>query len=343
MKVTSTGFTVAEYCGQMNAGSIVVNREYQRSNRVWPPAARSYLIDTILLGFPMPKLSLYQKTDLKTRQTIKEIVDGQQRSQAISDFFNDRLRLSGPTSFRGKLYSQLEEDEQQRFLNYEVIADVFAAATQQQIRESFRRINSYNVPLNPAEVRHATFQGEFKWFVYSVTQAYSQALKDTKILTENQLVRMADAALIADILYAREHGHVSASDKQLRDIYEKYEDSFPDQERIRHELDQVFSIYLELWPFLSPSMLKPYIFFSLFVAIWHRQFGVPILREARAGHVRGIQDLQRAALGLSNLGSALEDNKSRGEFGEFVEACAGATNRVKQRKIRFEYLFRALG
>ena len=72
---------------------IRVNRNYQRSEKVWPPAAKSFLIETILLGYPVPKLSLYQITDLKTRRTVKEIVDGQQRTLTIKAFFDNRLRL----------------------------------------------------------------------------------------------------------------------------------------------------------------------------------------------------------------------------------------------------------
>src|ERR1035438_1261550 len=108
MQVTASNFTVAEYCEQMRGGGIVVNHDYQRSDKVWPPAARSYLIETILLGYPMPKLALHQTTDLKTRRTKKEIVDGQQRSQAIFDFFEDKLRLSGNTEFARRTYSQLD-------------------------------------------------------------------------------------------------------------------------------------------------------------------------------------------------------------------------------------------
>ena len=47
MRVTSSTFTIAEYCQQMKDKGIIVNHEYQRSEKVWPPAARSYLIDTV--------------------------------------------------------------------------------------------------------------------------------------------------------------------------------------------------------------------------------------------------------------------------------------------------------
>ena len=43
----------------MTERAISVNRNYQRSNAIWPAAARSFLIDSMLCGFPIPKLSLY--------------------------------------------------------------------------------------------------------------------------------------------------------------------------------------------------------------------------------------------------------------------------------------------
>ena len=199
MQVTPSTFTIAEYCGQMTAGAIVVNKDYQRSSKVWPPAAKSFLIDTILCGFPMPKMSLYQKTDLKSRKTIKEIVDGQQRSETIRAFYVDELRISGHSEVAGKRFKQLEEEHQQRFLSYMLPVDVFVGATDSEIREVFRRINSYNVPLNPPEKRHAAYQGLFKWFVLEQCQKYAQPLKDLGVLTESQISRMADASLITEI------------------------------------------------------------------------------------------------------------------------------------------------
>ncbi|MGC9196887.1 MAG: DUF262 domain-containing protein [Syntrophobacteraceae bacterium] len=74
---------------------IIVNHEYQRSDKDGLRPSRSYLIETILLGFPIPKLSLYRTTDLKTKKTKKEIVDGQQRSRVIFDFLEATFHLTG--------------------------------------------------------------------------------------------------------------------------------------------------------------------------------------------------------------------------------------------------------
>ena len=89
-----TNMTVADYCLAMDRHEITVNKEYQRSDKVWPDSARSYLIESILLGYPLPKFYLNSITDVKHRKTSKEIVDGQQRSRAIHDFYNDQFKLS---------------------------------------------------------------------------------------------------------------------------------------------------------------------------------------------------------------------------------------------------------
>ncbi len=229
MQVTSTSFTIAEYSDQMHAGTIVINRNYQRTDAVWPPAARSYLIDTILKGFPMPKFSLSQQTDLKSRKTVKEIVDGQQRSKAILDFFDGKLRLSGKSEFSGKLFSQLEPEDQQRFIDYSITADVFVGATENEIREVFRRMNSYTVPLNPQEKRHATHQGDFKWFIVEMTRKYAGALKSIGVFSERQLSRMADAALLSEIVMAITKGIETSSQRKIDAFYSEKDPEFTEE------------------------------------------------------------------------------------------------------------------
>jgi hypothetical protein len=121
MEVIPAAYSVAEYCQQMARREIRVNQEYQRSDKVWPPPARSFLIETMLLGYPMPKLSLHQVTDVRSRTSTKEVVDGQQRSKAIFGYFNDEFRLSRSLELediRGKRFSDLDEEYQHKFLDY---------------------------------------------------------------------------------------------------------------------------------------------------------------------------------------------------------------------------------
>jgi len=344
MQVTPSTFTIAEYCQQMREKSIVVNHDYQRSDQVWPPAARSYLIETILLGFPIPKLSLYQTTDLKTKKTRKEIVDGQQRSQAISDFLEGTFRLSGKGPFCGKVFSQLEESEQQRFVDYAVTVDVFVGATSNEIRQVFRRMNSYTVPLNKQEQRHATHQGELKWFIVDAVEKYSEALKKIGVFKEKQLSRMADAALLSDVVFTIINGIGNASDKSLDNFYAENEAAFLSADGLRGRLTSAMDVIVG-WPDIYGSaLMKSYNFYSLMLAISHA------LKPIETGNFNEIYprqaplkiDPQFALPNLTSLTAAVDDPANYPQFAEFVEACAGATTRIKQRKARFYWLSRAL-
>ena len=64
-----------DYRDALLRGDIIINRDinrdYQRSSRVWPDMAKSYLMETILRDFPIPKLFLHQTQDTKTRKPIR--------------------------------------------------------------------------------------------------------------------------------------------------------------------------------------------------------------------------------------------------------------------------------
>ena len=345
MQVTSSSFTVAEYCNQMEDNKIVVNRDYQRSAKVWPPAARSYLIDTILLGFPIPKLSLYQRTDLKSRQTIKEIVDGQQRSEAILGFYNDEFRISGKSQFSGKRFSQLDEETQVRFLDYQLSVDVFVSATERDIRQMFRRINSYTVPLNRQEYRHATYQGEFKWFIVDLTEQYAQLLKDIGVFNENQLSRMRDAELISEIIMATSDGIASASQNKLDAFYEEHDANFEESEAVSRQLNDALT-YIANWKQLHNSpLMKPYNFYSLILAVLHTLRPTERLADLEPNIALSISALgdDQVITNLSLLAASLEDPENYKNLSDFVEAGSSATTTLKNRTIRFRYFLKALG
>ena len=120
--------SVGDYCKSLNDGLITVNEEYQRNAGIWAAYARSFFIESILLEYPIPKIFLYSKVDLKSRSTIKEIVDGQQRSHSLQNFYNKRFRLSSKIDteeLRGLNYNQLSEEYQSKFISYSLPIDEF--------------------------------------------------------------------------------------------------------------------------------------------------------------------------------------------------------------------------
>jgi hypothetical protein len=343
MKVIPTQFTVAEYCNQMKNGDIIVNRDYQRSNKVWPPAARSYLIDTILLGFPVPKLSLYQQLDVKSKKSYKEIVDGQQRSQAILDFFNNELRISGKSEFTGKTFEQLDDEDKAHFLEYSLSTDVFVNANENDIRQVFRRINAYTVPLNPQELRHAEYQGDFKWYMVDLTERYAPILKDIGVFSEQLLSRMNDAQLLTEIIMAIQLGIVNSDNRNIDKFYAEYDHEFPYKQEIEARFANIFKWFLHFKSIHRSNLTKQYNFYSLALAITHTLNPTDAL-----SHIYPVtmqQEFQRdiVSTNLSILQTVLDESEGyEAKFSDFIKACSAGTNRIEQRTTRFKYYCRAL-
>jgi len=345
MKSLSTSYTVADYCNDMNSHEIVVNRDYQRSDKVWPPVARSYLIESILLDYPIPKLFLYPITDLKSKKTIKEIVDGQQRSQAIVDFYNNILRISVKSTYleaRGKLYQQLDEELQSNFLSYSLSVDLLQQATPDEIRESFRRMNSYTVPLNPEEVRHAVYQGDFKWFVNELSSKYDKTFANLGVFTNKQLIRMVDFKLIAEIIDAYLYGITNSSKRRLDNLYESFDSEFPRKDEIEERINKAMDFIIDLKEIHNGPLMKPYNIYSFILAINHVHSPIETLnREYEAP--RGYSpERDKVISNLSMLAEALNNDETPKKYKDFVMANTSKTNGALHRSKRFKWFCKAL-
>lgn len=75
-------------------GLLKVDNSFQR-NYVWINKNKIKLLETILLGFSIPEIYLWNiGTDPDTGNTEYSIIDGQQRSGAIISFINGDFKLS---------------------------------------------------------------------------------------------------------------------------------------------------------------------------------------------------------------------------------------------------------
>jgi len=341
--VTST-ITVADYVAAMQRKEITVNADYQRSPKVWPPAAKSFLIETILLNYPMPKLSLHQITDVKSRTTKKEIVDGQQRSMTILDFWEDKLRLSRNLSapdVAGKTFSEIHEDFKAVFVSYAISYDLFVNADDEEIRETFRRINSYTVALNEEERRHSRFQGDFKWFIHALSRRYSPQLQLLGILSVKQLNRMAETKLFTEIIHALLNGIMTTKGKELNTLYEKFDKSYPQEKDHETKIAYAMKQIAGLKSIQGTALMKPYQVYALALAIIHLKTPVAVLGEVSGTKGKKRASTDEAEENLSLLAAALEEAEEPKKFGDFWRASDSKTNVGTQRQIRFEWLYRA--
>ncbi|MGB9914697.1 MAG: DUF262 domain-containing protein [Candidatus Bathyarchaeales archaeon] len=92
MQVQQTPYTIGDLHEWYKKGSLILQPKFQR-RKVWSSKARSFLLDTIVRGLPVPKLFIRQQIDLNTKRAIREVVDGQQRLQAVFDFIDGKMTI----------------------------------------------------------------------------------------------------------------------------------------------------------------------------------------------------------------------------------------------------------
>ena len=336
--------TVADYCDLYARHQVRVDRKYQRNAGIWPDRARSYLIETMLRGFPIPKLALYQQTDITSRQSIKYVVDGQQRTLAIVDFFNDDLTLSRSVEdvdARGKLLSALPEELQRDFLAYPLQFDQFEGVEEDAVREYFRRINSHTAPLNPEERRNANYQGDMKWLIVDLANRHSDTLILLDTLTEKQVIRMADQKLLAEIVHALLNGVTTTSATSLDRMYREFErQEVPLESSLTGSLDIAFNRLLG-WDRLHAAGLaaKGYMCYALILALVGVESRWSSL-EPIIGAASGQAIHDNAERNLIALSDAIDNDDDY--FASFVKASSEKTNTKEHRANRVRWFAKAL-
>ena len=346
IRPNSITLSVADYCNAFNRKEVLVDKKYQRNASVWPKRAQSYLIETILRGFPMPKLALHQQTDLRSRRTVKYVVDGQQRTNAIVDFFDGTLALSRTLDLeeaRGKTLDELTQDFQSAFLSYPLQFDQFEAAEEDVVREYFRRINSFTSPLNPEERRHANFQGNMKWFILKLAERHTETLLSLQTLNERQIVRMADHKLFAEIVDALVHEVRTTNSTILDRLYRKFDSAdIPQQGQMLQAIDSACGQILE-WRDLCETDIvkKSHIFYSLVLAVISVKTKWPSLMQEGVDY--SAEDVRaRSEQNLLSLSDALISEDESQRFKGFVEASSEKTNTRDQRCARIKWIAEAL-
>lgn len=332
--------TIADYCDEFFAEKIYVNKDYQRSDERWSVQARAFLIESILLGFPLPKFYLYPITDTKRRRSFKEIVDGQQRTAAIVDFYSGKLSLSNNfeiEALRGKAYRDLPEDSKTEFLKYPLSIDLFSDISAEEIYEVFRRMNSNAQTLTPEEIRHAQFQGKFKWFVYRKGQLFEKLLSGLRTFGPRQFIKMLDLRWITELLDSFENGIRTTKGASLKAIYRQYDKSYPVQATHSKYLEEVRKKIVALKPLQGTPVVRPHMLASMSLALVHTRYRVPALTSVFRIRTRHNVRLERYLDSLRDLARAIEQKEDRGALAPVVLASIEGTNVKKAREVRFQY------
>lgn len=138
--------------------SIDPKPQYQRTS-VWTTDRKSFLIDSILRGYDLPKFYFTFFKNGNAKGFHFEVADGQQRIRAIWEFKVDGYALKKNTiisgdDISGLKYSELPKKYKDLFQNYELNISNIITHEKGEINDLFTRLQK-GVTLNPPELRHA--------------------------------------------------------------------------------------------------------------------------------------------------------------------------------------------
>lgn len=216
----------------LDKGTILIDDSFQRQF-VWTAKDQIALIETILLGYPIPELYLWQTaTDPDSGETTLSVVDGQQRIRSVYNFIKDEFKLEkryledSDADYSGKYFSELSATDKSEIWKYPFTARLIKEdINYDEIVKLFLRLNRTNIALNPQELRNAAFGGKFLRLADKI--ASLPFWPEHNVFNATDLRRMGDVQFISTLLIFLRRGiEEETSQTVLNRIYDQYNEKY---------------------------------------------------------------------------------------------------------------------
>ena len=340
----SRAYSINDFLEWHEKKQLVLSPKFQRRS-FWTENAKSYLMDTIIRGKPIPKVFIRQSINVQARQSLREVVDGQQRLRTILSFLNDGFVISKKHNekFGGYYFSQLDSVDpniQSIILNYEISTDLLVNMPDNEILDIFSRLNSYSFTLNEQEKINANHFGPFKILADRISHKYNEFWIENRVITTRNILRMNDVTLVSDLIIAMCEG--IQTKKQIKSYYSKYEKNFPfDDRELENNFDKTIEIINGIFSndLKSTEFQRIHVFYSLFTSIYHSQFGLKniepeqiVIEPENYPKVRNILEQ------IESLFQAEDDTLLEKDEIQFLTDCRRATTDTTVRIRRTEFI-----
>jgi hypothetical protein len=183
--------------------------EYQRRLR-WDNKKKSKLIESFIMNVPVPPVFLYEK-DLGRY----EVMDGQQRLNAIAEFFSGGFELEGLDiwqALNGRNYTKLPPLIRRGLERAKVSAITLMSDNSSGKEDSldlraqvFERLNTGGERLNQQELRNSLYSGKFNDLIIKLSKhnAFTDAWEIPNHVENTRADNSVSAELAQNILYKR--------------------------------------------------------------------------------------------------------------------------------------------
>ncbi|MDD4051480.1 MAG: DUF262 domain-containing protein [candidate division Zixibacteria bacterium] len=347
--IQKTLYKVSDFISWQKSDSLILSPKFQR-RAVWKPGAKSYLIDTIVRGWPIPIIFLRDiRTDLNQIEPKREVVDGQQRLRTIIGFIAPNLLKDFNPEFdsftvkkthnkdiAGKRFKDLDDATKRAILDYEFSVHVLSSnVDDREIIQIFRRMNSTNYALTKQEIRNATYHGEFKTSVFGLAEEQLQRWIAWGTFSNDNIARMVEVEHTTECVIAIMEGKISGkSNRHIETAYKNFDETFPNRTEIErrfrtvmNEIDKGFSQYAATFKFVDRRLI--YIFFFYVYSLVY------------SGHMTTLKRVKPRSLAQKEITRILRlsDKISEERAGtDVLESAARRTTNPKERGILLQYL-----
>lgn len=257
-----------------------VKPPFQR-NPVWVDRQKSYLIDSILCGYPIPEIYMQEIVDENGNGNYI-IVDGQQRTRAVLEFIEDKFSIDPKDSpdYADMCFSDLTSEDKKKIFEYNFVVRVLPEMRDTELRAIFQRLNKNVVALNKQELRQATYWGPFIKSMNKVSDKEYWSKID--VFTANDIRRMLDVEFVSELATAMIHG-IQNKKQNLDKYYQIYEEEYEHREQIESDFDTVLSEMLKVLPEISRTRWsKKSDFYTLFICFHKNIANLPLSSDKRA-------------------------------------------------------------
>jgi hypothetical protein len=280
MNYNSSEQTVGWIKDRYLEGTLEIKPPYQR-RPVWAPRQKSNLVESILLGLPVPEIYIHTTTTEEGASNYA-VVDGQQRVRSLLQFIGVE-KEEEETEFNGFALEYLDEEspwrnitldeltptQKKSLFGYKLGVRFLTDATDGEVRDMFKRLNKYLTKLSDQELRNAIYSGPFVQLVTT--------LADDDYWAENALVspaiirRMKDIEFISELVIGLMNGPQGGSGQIIDEYYrqfEIYEDEFPNQKQVKRLYDRTLTAIQSILPEIKETRWRNRTdFYSLFVVL----------------------------------------------------------------------------
>jgi hypothetical protein len=323
----------------IDADVLEVKPPYQR-NPVWLDPQKSSLIDTILLGYPIPELYMQDVVDPAGAEK-HYVVDGQQRIRACIEYIEGAFEIDAAESpnYGEMLFDDLGPGEKKRIWEYSFVVRILPEASEDELRDVFKRLNRYNMALNKQELRHATYWGEFITTMEELAQHAFWV--SAGIFSANDFRRMLDVEFISELTIAVLHGPQNKK-ASLDRWYQTYEEEFEDKTLIEEAYEKVVAVIEEILPDLRTTRWRRTSdFYTLFTTLASHREDLPLTGQsaalARAKLLEFGQEVTAALMKEPPVGTKLSRPAKL-----YAEAVLRAASDLARRNTRSEILEKLL-